>query len=298
MAPLRSVVLAGGGTGGHIYPLLAFADCLRRHDPTLRITCLGSPKGLENELIPAARLRPAAGPGVPAAPVGQHEPGPHPGPDVRVDARRPARSSTRSRPTSWSASAGTSSVPAYLAAWRRDTADRDPRGERAAGRGQPDGHAVHQERRGRLPVPAEQAESLRGRPGGRGAAAHGDHHAGPAGAAPAGARPLRAATRTCRRCSSSARRRAPARSTWRWPARPRRSPRAGIQVLHVHRAPATSRSRSRPTCRSPYVTRAVPRRHGAGLRRGRPDAVPGRRDDRRRDDRGRPAGDLCAAAVQ
>jgi len=52
MGPLRSVVLAGGGTGGHIYPLLAFADCLRRHDPQVRITCVGTPKGLENELIP------------------------------------------------------------------------------------------------------------------------------------------------------------------------------------------------------------------------------------------------------
>jgi UDP-N-acetylglucosamine--N-acetylmuramyl-(pentapeptide) pyrophosphoryl-undecaprenol N-acetylglucosamine transferase len=49
---LRSVVLAGGGTGGHIYPLLAFADCLRRHDPAVRITCVGTPRGLENELIP------------------------------------------------------------------------------------------------------------------------------------------------------------------------------------------------------------------------------------------------------
>jgi UDP-N-acetylglucosamine--N-acetylmuramyl-(pentapeptide) pyrophosphoryl-undecaprenol N-acetylglucosamine transferase len=48
---VRSVVLAGGGTGGHIYPLLAFADCLRRHDPALRITCLGTPRGLENEII-------------------------------------------------------------------------------------------------------------------------------------------------------------------------------------------------------------------------------------------------------
>jgi UDP-N-acetylglucosamine--N-acetylmuramyl-(pentapeptide) pyrophosphoryl-undecaprenol N-acetylglucosamine transferase len=63
MAPLRSVVLAGGGTGGHIYPLLAFADALRRHFPEVRITTLGSPKGMENELIPPAgydlRLIPA-----------------------------------------------------------------------------------------------------------------------------------------------------------------------------------------------------------------------------------------------
>ncbi|HEY7222401.1 MAG TPA: undecaprenyldiphospho-muramoylpentapeptide beta-N-acetylglucosaminyltransferase [Micromonosporaceae bacterium] len=51
---LRSVVLAGGGTGGHIYPLLAFAECLRRHQPELRITCVGSTKGLEGQLIPAA----------------------------------------------------------------------------------------------------------------------------------------------------------------------------------------------------------------------------------------------------
>jgi UDP-N-acetylglucosamine--N-acetylmuramyl-(pentapeptide) pyrophosphoryl-undecaprenol N-acetylglucosamine transferase len=49
---VRSVVLAGGGTGGHIYPLLAFADCLRRHDPDLAITCLGTPRGLESEIIP------------------------------------------------------------------------------------------------------------------------------------------------------------------------------------------------------------------------------------------------------
>jgi UDP-N-acetylglucosamine--N-acetylmuramyl-(pentapeptide) pyrophosphoryl-undecaprenol N-acetylglucosamine transferase len=54
LTDLRSVVLAGGGTGGHIYPLLAFADCLRRHDPDIPITCLGGAKGLENEIIPAA----------------------------------------------------------------------------------------------------------------------------------------------------------------------------------------------------------------------------------------------------
>ncbi|MBB6032768.1 undecaprenyldiphospho-muramoylpentapeptide beta-N-acetylglucosaminyltransferase [Phytomonospora endophytica] len=52
MTPIRSVVLAGGGTGGHIYPLLAYADCLRRHDPNIRITCIGTPKGLEADIIP------------------------------------------------------------------------------------------------------------------------------------------------------------------------------------------------------------------------------------------------------
>ena len=108
MAELRSVVLAGGGTGGHIYPLLAFADCLRRHEPDLRITCVGSAKGLEGELIPAAGLRAAPGAGVPAAPLGQPGPGPHPGPDAALDAGRPGRCSTTSRPTWWSASAATS----------------------------------------------------------------------------------------------------------------------------------------------------------------------------------------------
>lgn len=52
MSPLGSVVLAGGGTGGHVYPLLAFADCLRRHYPEVRITCIGTPSGMENDLIP------------------------------------------------------------------------------------------------------------------------------------------------------------------------------------------------------------------------------------------------------
>ena len=37
-----SVVLAGGGTGGHILPALALADALRRADPQIAITCLGT----------------------------------------------------------------------------------------------------------------------------------------------------------------------------------------------------------------------------------------------------------------
>src|SRR6478736_518531 len=52
-----SVVLAGGGTGGHIEPMLALADALRRRaadgGPELRITCLGTARGMETRLVPA-----------------------------------------------------------------------------------------------------------------------------------------------------------------------------------------------------------------------------------------------------
>lgn len=48
----RSVVLAGGGSAGHVSPLLALADCLRRRDPRVTITVLGTAAGLEQRLVP------------------------------------------------------------------------------------------------------------------------------------------------------------------------------------------------------------------------------------------------------
>ncbi|WP_322752331.1 MULTISPECIES: undecaprenyldiphospho-muramoylpentapeptide beta-N-acetylglucosaminyltransferase [unclassified Frankia] len=50
---LRSVVLAGGGTAGHVEPALAVADALRAADPRLRLTVLGTESGLEARLVPA-----------------------------------------------------------------------------------------------------------------------------------------------------------------------------------------------------------------------------------------------------
>jgi UDP-N-acetylglucosamine--N-acetylmuramyl-(pentapeptide) pyrophosphoryl-undecaprenol N-acetylglucosamine transferase len=47
-----STVLAGGGTAGHIEPMLALADALRRADPRIQITCLGTERGLETRLVP------------------------------------------------------------------------------------------------------------------------------------------------------------------------------------------------------------------------------------------------------
>ncbi|MEP9380918.1 undecaprenyldiphospho-muramoylpentapeptide beta-N-acetylglucosaminyltransferase [Nocardioides sp. KR10-350] len=48
------VLLAGGGSAGHTSPLLATADALRRLDSTVEVTCLGTPRGLETTVIPAA----------------------------------------------------------------------------------------------------------------------------------------------------------------------------------------------------------------------------------------------------
>jgi UDP-N-acetylglucosamine--N-acetylmuramyl-(pentapeptide) pyrophosphoryl-undecaprenol N-acetylglucosamine transferase len=47
------VLLAGGGTAGHIEPALATADALLRLAPDARITMLGTARGLETRLVPA-----------------------------------------------------------------------------------------------------------------------------------------------------------------------------------------------------------------------------------------------------
>ena len=47
------VVVAGGGSAGHVNPALAVADALRRTDPEIGITMLGTATGLEAELVPA-----------------------------------------------------------------------------------------------------------------------------------------------------------------------------------------------------------------------------------------------------
>ena len=51
-ADALSIVLAGGGTAGHIEPAMAVADALIALDPALRITALGTARGLESRLIP------------------------------------------------------------------------------------------------------------------------------------------------------------------------------------------------------------------------------------------------------
>jgi UDP-N-acetylglucosamine--N-acetylmuramyl-(pentapeptide) pyrophosphoryl-undecaprenol N-acetylglucosamine transferase len=112
------VLLAGGGTAGHTSPLLATADALRRLDPSVEVTCLGTPRGLETRVVPEAGY-----------PLELIPPVPLPrtlNPDLfRVPARlRGAIKATnavldRVRPDVVVGYGGYVSVPAYLAARRR-----------------------------------------------------------------------------------------------------------------------------------------------------------------------------------
>jgi UDP-N-acetylglucosamine--N-acetylmuramyl-(pentapeptide) pyrophosphoryl-undecaprenol N-acetylglucosamine transferase len=62
---MMRVVLAGGGSAGHIEPALATADALRRLDPTIEVTCLGTERGLETRLVPMRGYELALIPAVP-----------------------------------------------------------------------------------------------------------------------------------------------------------------------------------------------------------------------------------------
>jgi UDP-N-acetylglucosamine--N-acetylmuramyl-(pentapeptide) pyrophosphoryl-undecaprenol N-acetylglucosamine transferase len=49
---MTNYLLAGGGTAGHVNPLLALADAIAESEPTSKIFALGTAEGLESRLVP------------------------------------------------------------------------------------------------------------------------------------------------------------------------------------------------------------------------------------------------------
>ena len=117
---MTHVVLAGGGSAGHVSPLLSTALALQRLDPTVTVSALGTAEGLEARLVPAAGIELAV---VPKVPLPRR-----PTVDLlRVPGRlRSAYRAARAHLDAVDASVvvgfgGYVSVPAYLAARRRGT---------------------------------------------------------------------------------------------------------------------------------------------------------------------------------
>lgn len=50
----RTLLIAAGGTGGHLFPGIAVADELVRRDASTRVVFAGAPRGLESRLVPRA----------------------------------------------------------------------------------------------------------------------------------------------------------------------------------------------------------------------------------------------------
>ena len=48
------IVIAGGGTGGHLYPGIAVAQELTRRSPKTSVTFAGTTKGIESRAVPEA----------------------------------------------------------------------------------------------------------------------------------------------------------------------------------------------------------------------------------------------------
>ena len=54
MSNQKHIVLAGGGTAGHVNPLLAVAHVIRELEPDADIAVVGTVVGLEHDLVPQA----------------------------------------------------------------------------------------------------------------------------------------------------------------------------------------------------------------------------------------------------
>ena len=134
VATVTTYLLAGGGTAGHVNPLLAVADGLRARDPEAPVLVLGTREGLEARLVPERgyellivdkvpfpRRPERGGRGFPGALPACDRPGARAHPRARRRCRRRLRRlRLRARPTSRRARAGVPFVVHEANAQARD----------------------------------------------------------------------------------------------------------------------------------------------------------------------------------
>ena len=49
---IQRIMVAGGGTGGHLFPGLAVVDELRRRLPEIEVRFVGTARGIESRILP------------------------------------------------------------------------------------------------------------------------------------------------------------------------------------------------------------------------------------------------------
>lgn len=53
----KSIIIAGGGTGGHVYPALAIANAVNKSNPEIEIHFVGTSRGIETRIIPKTQFK-------------------------------------------------------------------------------------------------------------------------------------------------------------------------------------------------------------------------------------------------
>ena len=132
------MLIAGGGTGGHLFPGIALAEEVTTRHPDNQVLFVGTTRGLEARVVPAAgfpletiQVRGLKGMGPLRALAGARA-------APAVLPRQSWRSSGGSGPDVVVGVGGYASGPVVLAAWLRRHRHRHPGAERAPGRHQPD----------------------------------------------------------------------------------------------------------------------------------------------------------------
>ena len=128
----RTILIAAGGTGGHLFPGIAVADELRRRDPAPRVVFVGTPRGLESRLVPRAGYELELLPILPLNGVGLVRAAPRPPRLARGRSAARRALVRRERPAGRARRRRLRGGPVVLVAALLGVRTRDPRAQREA----------------------------------------------------------------------------------------------------------------------------------------------------------------------